>query len=131
MVEDAHEDLSKAIILVIDDDAAVRNSLKFLLELEGFEVRLYASGSALLNERDLPSDVCVVIDQVVPGLSGLETIDLMRRGGLNCPAVLVISTRNVEVRDGARRRGIAIVKKPFLQQALLDAIAAARNFRAD
>ena len=54
------------VILVVDDDAAVRNALKFALEVEGFSVRLYATPEALLAEKDLPAAGCLVIDYRMP-----------------------------------------------------------------
>lgn len=58
------------IVAVVDDDPAVCNSLKFSLELEGFQVRTYVSGAALLRSGDLDDCDCFVIDQKMPGLSG-------------------------------------------------------------
>jgi FixJ family two-component response regulator len=112
----------KPTVLVVDDDRAVRNSLKFLLELEGFPVRLYAGGEELLKEENLPKDGCLVIDQVMPGMSGLEIVDEIRQRGGRNPAVLIVSSPNVKVRKGAETRGIAVVEKPFLEHALVDAI---------
>ena len=53
-------------VLVIDDDAAVRNSLKFALELEGLDVRLYEGGEGILADADLPSNGCLVVDYFMP-----------------------------------------------------------------
>ena len=64
-------------VLVVDDDAAVRNSLKFALELEGLNVRLYGSGDELLTEEDLPASGCLVIDYYMPAMNGVE---LVRQG---------------------------------------------------
>ena len=99
MVRQTDQDRSKTTVLVVDDDAAVRDSLKFLLELEGFRVRVYADGKALLAEADIHGDEYLVVDQVMPGISGLETIDALRcRGGLS-PVVLVISDPTLRVDD--------------------------------
>ena len=46
---------ARDIVVVVDDDPAVRNSLKFSLEIEGFAVRIFGSGGELLEARDLPS----------------------------------------------------------------------------
>ena len=113
---------SKISVLVVDDDAAVRDSLKFLLELEGFQVRVYADGKELLNEADIRGNECLIVDQVMPGISGLETIDaIRRRGGIN-PVVLVISDPTLQVLKAAQKRGITVLEKPFFQHALVDAI---------
>jgi len=108
--------------LVVDDDAAVRDSLKFLLELEGFLVRVFQDGRALLKEPDIHGDEYLVIDQIMPGLTGLETIDAVRRRGGHHPVVLVISEPSVAVLNGAKARGVTVLEKPFLERVLVDAI---------
>lgn len=121
---------SKPLVFVVDDDPAVRDSLRFLLELEGYAVRLYADGEEFLQERDIPRDACLVIDQVMPGMSGLDTLDAVRHRGSRNPAVLIISQPNAKVRKGAEAMGIIVLEKPFLQHALIDAISNAVSPRA-
>jgi two-component system, LuxR family, response regulator FixJ len=122
MIPQTEPERSKTTVLVVDDDAAVRDSLKFLLELEGFGVRAYADGKELLKEAVIDGNECLVVDQVMPGLSGLETIDALRRqGGIN-PVVLVISDPNLKVLKAAAARGITVLEKPFYEHALIDAI---------
>ncbi|MBM6583407.1 response regulator [Microvirga sp. BT689] len=55
-------------VIVVDDDAAVRQSLKFALEQEGFEVRLYEDGAQLLADGALPLTGCLVVDLTMPGM---------------------------------------------------------------
>ena len=61
-------------IAVVDDDPAVRNSLKFSLELEGFTVRAYRSAAELLNAGELGDCRCYVIDQRMPDMNGIDLI---------------------------------------------------------
>jgi FixJ family two-component response regulator len=110
------------MVLVVDDDAAVRNSLKFSLELEGFAVRLYADGRELLNDPQLPAGGCLVLDQVLPGMSGLDVIDALRHRGASNPAVLITSHASRQLRRRAAAAGIAVIEKPFFGNALVDAI---------
>ncbi len=109
-------------VLVVDDDLAVRNSLKFSLELEGFAVRLYADGRELLNDPHLPSDGCLIVDQVMPGMVGLDVVDAIRRRGMTNPAVLIISNASPKIRDRAAMAGVAVIEKPFFGNELVDAI---------
>jgi len=125
MVTDTEHGRSKTTILVVDDDSAVRDSLKFLLELEGFQVRIYRNGEELLNDNNTPRDACLVIDQVMPGRPGLEIIDAIRLRGGREPAVLVVSEPSLMVRRGAARRGVTVVEKPFLEHTLIDVIRSA------
>ena len=109
-------------VLVVDDDPAVRNSLKFSLGLEGFAVRLYADGRQLLNDPHLPPDGCLIVDQVMPGMAGLDVVDAIRNRGMTNPAILIISNPSPKVLDRAAMTGVAVVQKPFFGTELVDAI---------
>ncbi len=110
------------IVAVVDDDPAVCNSLEFSLELEGFRVRTYGSGMALLRAGDLEACDCFVIDQKMPGLSGLETIATLRSRSLSAPAILIVSDPSAVVSARAAAAKVPIVEKPFLGNALVDRI---------
>jgi FixJ family two-component response regulator len=109
-------------VLVVDDDSAVRNSLKFSLELEGFTVRLYADGRELLDDPHLPARGCLVLDQVMPGMTGLEVVDALRHRGISNPAVLITSNASRQICQRAAAAGVAVIEKPFFGNALVDAI---------
>ena len=110
------------VVAVIDDDSAVCNSLKFSLELEGFTVRTYDSGWALLRAGDLDGCDCFVIDQKMPGLSGLETIATLRSRSFLAPAILIISQPSAALSAWAAAANVPIVEKPFLGNALVERI---------
>ena len=71
------------IILVIDDDA-VRQSLKFALEQEGLEVHLYESGEQLLADPALPQSGCLVVDYAMPEVDGITLVERLRQRMLAC-----------------------------------------------
>ena len=111
-----------ATILVVDDDMAVRNSLKFSLELEGFHVRVYSNGRELLDDPDLPANSCLVVDQVMPGLTGLEVVASLRHRGNKSPALLITPNAGKQLRQRAADAGISVVEKPLFGNTLVDAI---------
>jgi FixJ family two-component response regulator len=113
------------IVAVVDDDPAVCNSLKFSLDLEGFKVRTYGSGGALLRAGDLDGCDCFVIDQKMPGLSGMETIAKLRDRNFSAPAILIISQPSAALSVRAAAANVPIVEKPFLGDALVDSIRGA------
>jgi len=123
--------VSKPVIIVVDDDPAVCNSLKFSLEIEGFLVRLYASGSALLDERNIPRCSCLVVDQRMPGIAGLDLIGKLREQSVLAPAILITSHPTAELARRAADANVPIVEKPLLGNALMerirDACAQTRN----
>ena len=100
-----HSELSApgVVVIVLDDDLAVRNSLKFSLEIEGFTVRSYATGAELLGAGDLTACGCLVVDQHMPGMSGLDLIDMLRSRHFSAPAILITGDPSPSAR--ARREG--------------------------
>jgi two-component system, LuxR family, response regulator FixJ len=103
---------SRPLVIVVDDDGAVRNSLKFSLEIEGFAVRTYSDGQQLLNGRDASASSCLIIDHNLPGISGLETIARLREEHVNVPAILITSHPTLATAEHARQAHIPIVEKP-------------------
>jgi two-component system, LuxR family, response regulator FixJ len=110
------------VILVIDDDFAVRNSLKFTLEVEGFEVRTYPAADDLLNEDSLPPCSCLVTDYYMPMMNGMELVTRLRDLQISIPAILITSLPSENLRKRAAAAGVLIVEKPLLGSDLLDAI---------
>jgi FixJ family two-component response regulator len=110
------------VVAVVDDDPAVCNSLKFSLELEGFKVRTFAGGADLLRARDIGACDCFVVDQKMPGMTGLELIGTLRDRDIAAPAILIISQPSAALSARAAKANIPIVEKPFLGNALLDCI---------
>ena len=110
------------VLLILDDDSAVRASLKFYLEIEGFEVRTYSSAHELLNEDSLPASSCLVVDYHMPTMNGLEVVAQLRDRHILNPAILVTSHPNENLRNRADAAGISIVEKPLLGGRLLDSI---------
>jgi FixJ family two-component response regulator len=85
MITQRVPDIAKHIILVVDDDEAVRDSLRKMMEGEGFEVRAFSNGHDLLNEASLPAIGCMVVDYNMPAMNGLELVGAMRGRGVSIP----------------------------------------------
>lgn len=113
-------------VIVVDDDAAVRQSLKFALELEGMNVRVYESGAELLAEPDLPADGCLVVDYYMPSMNGVELMDKLRRRLVKLPAILITARATDDMRKRAARSGFRqVIEKPLEDSTLLDSIRGA------
>jgi FixJ family two-component response regulator len=113
----------RGAVLVVDDDEAVRSSMRFALELEGLDVRLYDGGAALLAAGNLPEAGCLVIDQYMPGMEGVELIARLRERHVLLPAILMTAKSTEELRRRASRAGAElVVEKPFGDGALMDGI---------
>jgi len=112
----------RPMIAVVDDDPAVCNSLKFSLELEGFAVRTYHSGVEFLAAGSFHDCNCLIIDQRMPGMSGMELISELRKREVSAPAILIISQVNKVLSARAAEARVPIVEKPFLNNALVEKI---------
>lgn len=115
-------EVQSGLIVVVDDDAAVRKSLKFSLEVEGFIVRTYTRGEELLSESAFPNCRCLVVDQKLPGISGIELIAKLRDRKISVPAILITTHPSSVLRKCATNVGVAIIEKPLLNGILLDGI---------
>lgn len=117
-----------AVIHVVDDDAAFRRSLVFLLESVGWRVASHASAEDFLavqaGSADAPA--CLVLDIRMPTMSGLELQERLHAGGALPPIVFITGHGDVELAVQAMKHGACdFLQKPFRDQALLDAVAAA------
>jgi FixJ family two-component response regulator len=120
----ADRPFQEPIVVVVDDDPAVRNSLRFSLEIEGFSVRTYSDGEELLNDTDVAASSCLVVDHNLPGTNGLQTIVKLRERHISVPAILVTSHPSALLLERATKAGIPIVGKPFIEDGLIDRIGA-------
>lgn len=116
---------SGLIIAVVDDDAAVRNSLKFSLEIEGFAVRAYASADELLGADGLLGCQCLIVDQDMPNKTGLELVAILRKHGVGVPAILMSGHVTPALNRRAADAGIPVVEKPILGNGLIELIRGA------
>jgi two-component system, LuxR family, response regulator FixJ len=113
---------AKSVILVIDDDPAVRNSLKFALEIEGFSVHVYPTAADLLKEGDMPVSGCVVADYNLPGMNGLDLIQLLRERDVKLPGILITTHPTALIRSRAASAGVRLIEKPLLNDTLFQCI---------
>lgn len=113
---------SCGIVAIVDDDPAVCNSLKFSLEIEGFIVRLYESGTELLSDHTLADCSCLVVDERMPGIAGLDLIAELRDRDVAAPAILITSYLNAGLARRAAEVNVPIVEKPLLNDTLLDLV---------
>lgn len=112
--------MRKPIVRVIDDDAAVRESLQLLLEGEGIEVHSYASGEAFLREAAPSDDSCLIIDVELQGIDGIELLDRLRASGINTPAIIITGRKVAGTLILTIKRFDAMLAlKPFLPGELL------------
>jgi|GraSoiStandDraft_4_1057263.scaffolds.fasta_scaffold247197_3 two-component system response regulator FixJ len=111
-----------AVVGIVDDDPAVRNSLKFSLEIDGFVVRTYGNADELLSDAQLSQFNCLVVDQHMPGTSGLDLAAELRHRQIAVPIILITSHPPKVLIARADEAGVPIVEKPLLGNVLLEKI---------
>ena len=111
------------VVLVVDDDLAVRESLKFALELEGLKVHTCGSGPDLLAHPELAGAACLVIDYQMPTMDGFEVISALRTRNCLAPIILITGHSSGALLRRASAAGVRhVVEKPLLDSALIESI---------
>ena len=118
--------MSPVKILVVDDERAVRESLRRALELEGYDIDLAADGSEALERLDSGADPDVVIlDVLMPGVDGLEVCRTLRLKGSRLPVLMLTARTQVEDRvEGLDAGADDYLTKPFALEELLARVRA-------
>ena len=112
---------AKRTVIIVDDDPAVCNALKFSLEIEGFRVITYPDAEALL-QAEMPPDVCCVVDHYLPKMNGLDLIRALRTRHAGLPIVLITTHPTPRMRRIADIEHFPIVEKPLLGNTLVESI---------
>ncbi len=108
------------MIGVVDDDPGVLASLGFLLETEGFDVRTYRNGQALLRAMEQPPADCLVVDYKMAGLDGIALARRLRGRGVTTPIILITGDPDESIGPRAADADIcAVLLKPHLEDSLL------------
>ena len=110
-------------VFVVDDDQAVRESLRWLVESVGLAVRTHGSAQAFLDEYDPQHPGCLVLDVRMPGASGIELQEQLRDMGFEIPIIVITGHADVATAVRAMKAGaVDFIEKPFSDQLLLDHI---------
>jgi FixJ family two-component response regulator len=110
------------VIAIVDDDPAVCDSTRLLLETYGFTVCTYQSGADFLLSK--LTFACLIVDYHMPGMNGLEFVSELRQRGNSTPTMIMITaTTDATVERRAAELGIQqVLKKPLSSQVLVSSI---------
>lgn len=113
----------KPTVFVVDDDVAVQDSLKALLESADLKVATYGSGVDFLADHDQHCQGCIVLDLDLPVMSGLEILEALASRKSNMPVIIITGRADQATRERSLRTGaIALLEKPMRGELLLNAI---------
>jgi len=114
---------SDSIVHIVDDDVGVRDSLQWLLGSVGLAARAYSNAQDFLDAYDGNTPGCLVLDVRMPGLSGLELQETLRRRGIRIPIIIVTAHADVPIAIRALKAGaVDFIEKPYSDQILLDRV---------
>jgi two-component system response regulator FixJ len=115
--------IGKKVVFVVDDDDAVRASLKFSLEIEGLAVCLCAGGPELLAHPDLDCARCIVLDYKMPGMDGFDVLDELATAKILVPIILITVYATPALYRRATAAGVVrVLEKPLFNGGLLESI---------
>ena len=117
---------SPPLVVIVDDDPAVRESLDSLIRSIGLATRLFGAPAELLQGAlpDVPG--CIILDVRLPGISGLDFQDQLARQGIALPIVFMTGHGDIPMTVRAMKAGaVDFLAKPFRDQEMLDAVTAA------
>ena len=113
------------IIYLVDDEAAVRHALSHYLEESGFSVKAYTSAEVFLEETEDVMEGVMLLDQRMPGMTGLELQAELSRRGIAIPIIFITGLMDEQIHVEAVKAGaINVLKKPFSNEDLLESIRA-------
>ncbi len=111
------------IIYVVDDDEAVRDSTRALLEASGYLIQAFSGPAAMLDWTGGDGADCLLLDIHMPGLSGVDLLEVLRSRGVQTPAILMTGRPDPLLESRIFRAGvISTLQKPLSSRILLDCI---------
>lgn len=114
---------SEKYIFLVDPDNAVRDSVRALMESYGVNVRTYASGRSFMNNARINGHDCVLVENSLPDMTGMDLLVYLQRKGINAPFVLLSSANDAGFEKMATSQNIAaVMRKPIQSEHLLEIV---------
>jgi len=120
-VRPAHTSVSRRLVYVVDDNPAICQAFELMLGAHGYTVMSFLSGQTFIDTADLHAGSALLLDQSLPGISGIEVLQYVRRH--NCKLPVIVITGNGRIRnavDAMKLGAVDYLEKPLEEQAVLD-----------
>ncbi|CAN7503095.1 response regulator FixJ [Phenylobacterium sp. LjRoot164] len=113
----------KPVIDIIDDDEAMRHSVAFLLDVQGFESRQHESANAFLSSAGGRGADCIITDVRMPDMTGLELVRKLKSEGVASPVIVMTGHGDIGLAVEAMKAGVIdFIEKPFANETLISAV---------
>ncbi len=109
-------------VIIVEDDADLLEALRYMLEIDGFNVVTCSSGEMLLDLTLPKTQACLVVDQILPGISGIQALEVLRERNVELPAVIITGAPNALLRARTLVANARLVEKPLLNDLLIEVI---------
>lgn len=114
---------AERVVHLVDDDAAIRRSVGFMLKTSGHRVESYESGDALLKAGPHLEEGCILLDIRMPGMDGLEVQQALQEKGIGLPVIIMTGHGDVALAVRAMKAGaVDFIEKPFDKDVLLGSL---------
>jgi two-component system, LuxR family, response regulator FixJ len=111
------------LVLIVDDDQAVRDALQFALRLEGLCVHVHSGGAALLADPDLNRAGCIILGDRMQQMDGFSLLKSLKARDISLPTIMLTGHATPMVRARAEAAGVRnVLEKPLLDDALMENI---------
>lgn len=113
----------KLVVHLVDDDAAIRRSVGFMLKTSGHQVETYESGTDFLKQASRLDEGCILLDIRMPGMDGLEVQQALQEKGVILPVIVMTGHGDVSLAVKAMKAGaVDFIEKPFEKEVLLSSL---------
>ena len=126
------EEAESWTIFVVDDDRAIREAMRDLLQDDGYSVEVFADGQAFLEAYRPEHKGCVLVDVLMPGMGGIELIERLKAEGHRLPAIVITGNGAVPMAVQAMKAGaVDFIEKPVGNKDLLASVKRALDQARD
>ena len=116
-------DLGQRVVHLVDDDAAIRRSVGFMLKTSGHQVQSYESGAELLKSGSQLEPGCILLDIRMPEMDGLQVQQALQERGVSLPVIIMTGHGDVALAVKAMKAGaVDLIEKPFAKDSLLSSL---------
>jgi two-component system CheB/CheR fusion protein len=113
-------------VFVVDDDRNIREEFRDMLEKQGWRVKAYGACETFLEEFEPGGECCLLVDSVLPGMSGTALLQHLQKSGVHLPAIMITGYGDVRTAVSAMKMGaIDFIEKPVAAERLIAAVESA------